>query len=113
LAAKKLGIPLTVILVNNNGGGIFSFLPQASEKAHFEDLFGTPTGLDFKHAATLYGGTYSCPASWDEFKAAYTPQADKPGLHLIEIKTDRQSRVQLHRDMLNEAVREVKKQWKL
>ena len=44
LAAKKLGIPLTVILVNNDGGGIFSFLPQASEKTHFEDLFGTPTG---------------------------------------------------------------------
>ncbi|NTU16740.1 2-succinyl-5-enolpyruvyl-6-hydroxy-3-cyclohexene-1-carboxylic-acid synthase [Bacillus subtilis] len=113
LAAKKLGIPLTVILVNNDGGGIFSFLPQASEKTHFEDLFGTPTGLDFKHAAALYGGTYSCPASWDEFKTAYAPQADKPGLHLIEIKTDRQSRVQLHRDMLNEAVREVKKQWEL
>lgn len=88
-------------------------MPQASEKTHFEDLFGTPTGLDFKHAAALYGGTYSCPASWDEFKTAYAPQAGKPGLHLIEIKTDRQSRVRLHRDMLNEAVREVKKQWEL
>ncbi|TAI21185.1 hypothetical protein ES071_20180, partial [Bacillus velezensis] len=53
------------------------------------------------------------PHAWVEFKTAYAPQADKPGLHLIEIKTDRQSRVQLHRDMLNEAVREVKKQWEL
>lgn len=93
--------------------GFSHFCRRLLKKTHFEDLFGTPTGLDFKHAAALYGGTYSCPVSWDEFETAYAPQADKPGLHLIEIKTDRQSRVQLHRDMLNEAVREVKKQWEL
>ncbi|MEC0765973.1 2-succinyl-5-enolpyruvyl-6-hydroxy-3-cyclohexene-1-carboxylic-acid synthase [Bacillus atrophaeus] len=113
LAGKKLGIPLTVILVNNDGGGIFSFLPQSSEQTHFEDLFGTPTGLDFKHAAALYGGTYSCPESWEEFRQSYAPQADEPGLHIIEIKTDRQSRVQLHRDLLNSVVQEVKKEWEL
>ncbi|AQS45219.1 2-succinyl-5-enolpyruvyl-6-hydroxy-3-cyclohexene-1-carboxylic-acid synthase [Bacillus velezensis] len=113
LAAKKLGIPLTVILINNDGGGIFSFLPQASDKTHFEELFGTPTGLDFRHAAALYGGTYTCPETWEAFKDAYQPQADKPGLHIIELKTDRTSRVQFHRDLLQAAVREVKKEWKL
>ncbi|MCP6683062.1 2-succinyl-5-enolpyruvyl-6-hydroxy-3-cyclohexene-1-carboxylic-acid synthase [Bacillus nakamurai] len=113
LAAKKLGIPLTVILINNDGGGIFSFLPQASDKTHFEELFGTPTGLDFQHAAALYGGTYTCPDTWEAFRAAYEPQADKPGLHIIELKTDRTSRVQFHREMLQAAVREVKKEWKL
>lgn len=113
LAAKKLGIPLTVILINNDGGGIFSFLPQASDKTHFEELFGTPTGLDFQHAAALYGGTYTCPDTWEAFRTAYKPQAEKPGLHIIELKTDRTSRVQFHRDLLQAAVREVKKEWKL
>lgn len=53
-------------------------MPQASEKTHFEDLFGTPTGLDFKHAAALYGGTYSCPVSWDEFETATRRRQTSP-----------------------------------
>ncbi|MGG3094059.1 thiamine pyrophosphate-dependent enzyme, partial [Bacillus safensis] len=42
LAAKLMDIPLTVVLINNDGGGIFSFLPQASDKPYYEKLFGTP-----------------------------------------------------------------------
>ena len=57
LAAKLMGIPLTVVLLNNDGGGIFSFLPQASDEPYYEKLFGTPTGLNFEYASKLYGGT--------------------------------------------------------
>ncbi len=38
LAAKQYQLPITIVLVNNNGGGIFSFLPQANDKKHFEAL---------------------------------------------------------------------------
>jgi 2-succinyl-5-enolpyruvyl-6-hydroxy-3-cyclohexene-1-carboxylate synthase len=47
LAAKLHQLNITIILINNDGGGIFSFLPQAGLPRHFETLFGTPIGLDF------------------------------------------------------------------
>ena len=50
LAAKMHNLNITIIVVNNNGGGIFSFLPQRDEEQHFELLFGTPTNLTFEHA---------------------------------------------------------------
>ncbi|MCQ9301278.1 2-succinyl-5-enolpyruvyl-6-hydroxy-3-cyclohexene-1-carboxylic-acid synthase [Staphylococcus hyicus] len=55
LMSKLNDIQMNIILVNNDGGGIFSYLPQKSSAApHFERLFGTPTGLDFEHVAQLY-----------------------------------------------------------
>ncbi|WP_316252496.1 2-succinyl-5-enolpyruvyl-6-hydroxy-3-cyclohexene-1-carboxylic-acid synthase [Bacillus aquiflavi] len=47
LAAKLYNINIKIILINNNGGGIFSFLPQSKHAANFEKLFGTPLNLDF------------------------------------------------------------------
>lgn len=44
---------LTIVIVNNDGGGIFSFLPQANEPKYFESLFGTSTELDFRFAAAF------------------------------------------------------------
>ncbi|WP_144739764.1 2-succinyl-5-enolpyruvyl-6-hydroxy-3-cyclohexene-1-carboxylic-acid synthase [Bacillus altitudinis] len=110
LAAKLMGIPLTVVLLNNDGGGIFSFLPQASDEPYYEKLFGTPTGLNFEYASKLYGGTYSKPTTKEELKDVYLAHIQEPGLHLIEIETDRHSRVGKHRQMMDEILREVKKE---
>ena len=44
--------------MNNDGGGIFSYLPQSTEETYFEKLFGTPTGLTFDHIATMYDAEY-------------------------------------------------------
>ena len=55
LAAKQHQLRATIVLVHNDGGGIFSFLPQAQDPEHFEQLFGTPHGLDFRPAAKMYG----------------------------------------------------------
>src|SRR5690606_10010256 len=46
--AMRYRLPITIVLLNNNGGGIFSFLPQAKEEKHFEHLFGTPLDIDFR-----------------------------------------------------------------
>ena len=51
VAAKLEQLNITILLINNNGGGIFSFLPQASHPNHFEKLFGTPLDLDFSHGS--------------------------------------------------------------
>ena len=55
LAARRLELDLTIVLINNDGGGIFHFLPVGREGADFERHVATPHGLDFAHAAALYG----------------------------------------------------------
>lgn len=97
LAAKLHHLPLTIIIVNNDGGGIFSFLPQAGLPRHFEELFGTPIGLDYSHAAALYGGSFTRARSWDELRAALAESERIGGLQIIEIPTHRQDNVEQHR----------------
>ena len=55
LAARRLDLPLVIVLLHNDGGGIFDFLPVAGEGDAFERHVATPHGLDFAHAAALYG----------------------------------------------------------
>ncbi|ARJ51479.1 2-succinyl-5-enolpyruvyl-6-hydroxy-3-cyclohexene-1-carboxylic-acid synthase [Staphylococcus lutrae] len=55
LMSKLNDIHMNIVLLNNDGGGIFSYLPQKEGASdYFERLFGTPTGLDFEHTAMLY-----------------------------------------------------------
>src|SRR5207302_527382 len=58
VAAARLAVPLTVLCVNNDGGGIFHFLPIAEQRQHFESLFATPHGLDLQGAALLCGAEF-------------------------------------------------------
>jgi 2-succinyl-5-enolpyruvyl-6-hydroxy-3-cyclohexene-1-carboxylate synthase len=88
-----------VVLVNNDGGGIFSFLPQAAEPEHFEPLFGTPHGLDFRPMAELYGARYTVPESWAAFREAVSAGVSSGGLHIVEVRTDRARNVTQHREV--------------
>ncbi|MEN9938223.1 MAG: hypothetical protein RLZZ387_4802 [Chloroflexota bacterium] len=97
LAAKQHGLDITIVLINNDGGGIFSFLPQAAEPEHFEQLFGTPHGLDFRPLAELYGARYTRPDSWDAFRAAVSEGVAGHGLHIVEVRTERARNVMQHR----------------
>ena len=54
LAAKRLGVEATIVVVNNGGGAIFDFLPIADLADGYEELFATPTGLDLERVAALY-----------------------------------------------------------
>lgn len=96
-AARRHGLDLTVVLVNNNGGGIFHYLPQSAHDALFEEWFGTPPDLDFRHAAELYGGRYTLADGWDTFAKALEA-AREGGLHIIEVRTDRARNVEMHRE---------------
>ncbi len=79
LAAKLHGLNATIILINNDGGGIFSFLPQATHGEHFEDLFGTPHGLDFRPAAEMYGASYHLMEGWDDFRQSVSDALRRAG----------------------------------
>lgn len=108
LAAKLQKQNITILLVNNDGGGIFSFLPQANEREHFETLFGTPHGLDFSHAAQLYGGKYNKVQNWDEFEKVFTESFEIQGLKIIEVPTERESNLQKHRNLWSFVSQEIK-----
>jgi 2-succinyl-5-enolpyruvyl-6-hydroxy-3-cyclohexene-1-carboxylate synthase len=121
LAARRLGLKLTIVLLDNDGGGIFDFLPiaacslarapatqeraDATGGAH-EDLYtrhiATPTGLDFARAAALYGLAHervdTVPAFRAALERALSPQASST---LVHVKTDRASNLELHRDVWN------------
>ena len=61
---------LAIVLVDNGGGGIFDFLPVATQTDAFEEHVATPTGLDFARVAALFGLGYAAPATMAEVRAA-------------------------------------------
>jgi 2-succinyl-5-enolpyruvyl-6-hydroxy-3-cyclohexene-1-carboxylate synthase len=99
LAAKLHGLDATIVLINNDGGGIFSFLPQASEADQFERLFGTPHGLDFAHLAQLYSAHHTHAKSWAAFRDAVGAGVSGRGLHIVEVRTNRARNVSDHRSI--------------
>ncbi len=99
LAARLHHLNLSIVLVNNNGGGIFSFLPQAAYSDHFEQLFGTPTDLDFRPVTEMYGGTFQRVADWENFCRVLKMGLTEGGLHVIELQTERESNVRMHRQL--------------
>ena len=98
LAAKLHALDATIVLINNDGGGIFSFLPQAVHREHFEQLFGTPHGLDFAPAAALYGAAYARATDSASLQRAVAYAINGNGLHIVEMRTDREKNVELHRE---------------
>ncbi|MBN9392702.1 MAG: 2-succinyl-5-enolpyruvyl-6-hydroxy-3-cyclohexene-1-carboxylic-acid synthase [Chloroflexi bacterium] len=99
LAAKLHRLNATIVILNNDGGGIFSFLSQASYPHNFEQLFGTPHGLDFKPVTEMYGARFSRVEDWPGFEAAMQTALKEDGLKVIEVPTNRASNVTMHRQM--------------
>ncbi len=99
LAARRLGLAITIVLVNNDGGGIFEFLPVAGETDAFEDHVATPHGLDFAHAARLYQCEHERPVSALEFRAVLERSITSQRTTIIEVRTDRVENLALHRDV--------------
>lgn len=89
------GHDLVIVVVNNDGGGIFSFLPVAGH-ARFEQLFGTPHGLSFEHAALLVAAHYSCPTTATALTTTLQEARRRGGLHVVEVRTDRQTNKAAH-----------------
>ncbi|MEA2167942.1 MAG: 2-succinyl-5-enolpyruvyl-6-hydroxy-3-cyclohexene-carboxylate synthase [Solirubrobacteraceae bacterium] len=87
--------PLTIVLINNDGGGIFSFLPVAAETDHFERLVATPRGVDFAQVAALAGFNHRTAADPPAFDAALA--AALGSNTIVEVRTSRADNVTLHR----------------
>lgn len=105
LAVKRHGVRATIIVINNDGGGIFSFLPQAECGPQAEEFFFTPHGLDFRGAAEMYGCAFTRVASWEEFRSAVTASLRAQRTHVIEVPSERRRNVELHRQTWAAAAR--------
>jgi 2-succinyl-5-enolpyruvyl-6-hydroxy-3-cyclohexene-1-carboxylate synthase len=97
LAILRLGVEATVVVLNNGGGGIFDFLPIARHREGYEELFGTPTGLDLAKVADLYGMEFTRIGVYADLPHALS----RPGL--VEVPLDRARNVELHRELFARA----------
>jgi 2-succinyl-5-enolpyruvyl-6-hydroxy-3-cyclohexene-1-carboxylate synthase len=93
-ALRDVETPVRIVVIDNDGGGIFHFLPQeaAMPNEEFEALLGTPRGVDTAKAAALFGLPHRRLDSLAEL-----PEALAAGTGLIEVKTDRGANVETHR----------------
>ena len=94
--AKTHNLNLIIILHNNDGGGIFEYLPQKGTK-HFDYLFSTSQGLDYSGAAKLYGCGYTKISSPNELSSVLANVSQETGVHIIEIPTNREYSRELHK----------------
>ncbi len=99
LLTAKSNQPIKIIVINNDGGGIFHFLQIVEQSEHFETLFGTPHGLTFDHVATQFGLAYSRPKDLDEFADDFTRLHNGGQSGIIEIVSDRVENVKRHREI--------------
>jgi 2-succinyl-5-enolpyruvyl-6-hydroxy-3-cyclohexene-1-carboxylate synthase len=102
LAARRLQQKLTIVLIDNDGGGIFDFLPvsestMALQQGVYARHITTATGLDFAQAAALYGLGHETAADIASFRTALERALAAPESTIVEVRTQRQANVELHR----------------
>jgi 2-succinyl-5-enolpyruvyl-6-hydroxy-3-cyclohexene-1-carboxylate synthase len=108
LAATRLKLALTIVLLNNDGGGIFHFLPVARERDAFEEHVATPHDLDFATAAELYGCGYDSPTTLRTLREAVERSLAADSSTILEVRTDRGENLSLHRRIADEVSVELR-----
>ena len=88
-----------MVVLNNNGGGIFSFLPVAQTTPHFEKYFGTSHGLNFKAVRDLFDLNYANPKTKKDFTREYAKAFRQSRSTIIEITTGREDTYKEHKDL--------------
>lgn len=88
LAARRFGVDLCVIVLHNDGGGIFHLLPIRTFEPPFTSHFATPHGLDFRHAARLYDLPYERVAGRAGLRAAVGEAVRQGGSRIVEVPSD-------------------------
>lgn len=112
LAARLHQLNLFVIVVNNDGGGIFSFLPQYGETRQYEKLFGTPHGMEFSSVVGIYGGTYCAAETMSDFVDAFEDLILEEGLRILEVFSNRERNIEAHQELIKIVSKEVTEETK-
>ena len=87
------------MLIDNDGGGIFEFLPVSGEGEDYVRHVVTPHGLDLSHAAALYGCGFERAADLEGFRAALGRALAADRTTIVSVRTEREANVRLHRDV--------------
>jgi len=96
---KDLKTPFVLVVINNRGGGIFSFLPVAAQTDAFEKFFGTPHDYRFRDAAAMFDVAYEAPATPDDFITVYQDALKRNSATLVEVTTDREANFRFHQSL--------------
>ena len=96
-AVRRHGLRATIVVCDNNGGGVFNFLPQAQHQDVFEELFATPLGLDFAQVARLYDLVYSPVTDRGGLEPAIADAVAAQAPTLVVVKFKREDSVNGHR----------------
>ncbi|HEY7824583.1 MAG TPA: thiamine pyrophosphate-dependent enzyme, partial [Acidimicrobiia bacterium] len=82
-------LDLTIVVVDNQGGGLFDSLPQAGHAPDYERLFVTPPGRDLEVLARFHGLRYAEARDRETLKSAAGEALERPGVDLIRVPVDR------------------------
>ena len=105
--AARHSVDLLVVVLNNDGGAIFSFLPQAGLGSVFERYFATPHGLDLEPAVRMCGGTFARAATRDAFRSAVRDVLRRRGLRVIEVRSTRDQTRNRHAAIVEHALAQL------
>ena len=94
---RRHGVKATIVVCDNNGGGVFNFLPQAQHTDVFEEIFATPLGLDFAQVARLYGLVYSPVSDRSGLEPAIADALNAQTSTMVVVKYKREDSVSGHR----------------
>ncbi len=99
LSPDAAQVDAVFVVVDNDGGGIFSFLPQAGFPGSFERVFGTPHGRELADLARFHRLAYHPVTAADELVPAVVTATEVGGLHLVHVRTDRSANLALHHEL--------------
>jgi len=96
---RDINYPLVIVILNNGGGAIFSFLPIAQHQDVFEKFFGTPHATTFANAAAMFELNYAQPQDAVSFAKIYKQAIQSPTATIIEVINSREENLKLHQQL--------------
>lgn len=107
LAARDRELNVVFVVVDNDGGGIFHMLPIRNFEPVFTPYFATPHGLDFRHAAQMYGLPFTDVTAPGELQDAVAAAVARPGTEIIRVRTDRDANRLRHEEVRERVTRHL------
>ena len=104
LSVLRCGVEATIVLVNNDGGGIFHRLPIESFDPPFTESFKTPHGLDFEPTTDLYDLGYAAVDDREGFRDAYAESVASGGTDVLDVTTNAEASQRTRERLVEETV---------